>query len=168
MCAFAAVARKKVNPKNGWAKAGGFFAVSIAVFLVCAAARVLVARLLKNNPSFYLWPKIIKIHLVFNHGTAFGLWQDKSSLVFVLAFLCSLALMFWVFLKREKLSYWEIFSFALVLGGAFSNLWERAFLGYVVDYIDLGFWPVFNLADTFISLGCILVLAKNLFSPKFK
>ena len=46
----------------------------------------------------------------------------------------------------------------LILGGAVSNLWDRIFLGFVVDYIDLRVWPVFNLSDSCITVGVGLLL----------
>jgi len=61
---------------------------------------------------------------------------------------------------------WELLSFSFIFGGALANLWERVFLGYVVDYLDLGFWPVFNLADSFITLGCVFLIAGHFFSKK--
>ncbi len=48
-------------------------------------------------------------------------------------------------------------SLALIVGGGLSNLGERLIYGYVVDYIDVGFWPVFNMADSFITIGAILI-----------
>lgn len=47
---------------------------------------------------------------------------------------------------------------ALILGGAMSNLYDRLVLGYVVDYIAFSFWPVFNLADAFLTVGIFLIL----------
>ncbi len=49
-------------------------------------------------------------------------------------------------------------SFGLILGGALSNLFDRIFYGYVVDYIDIRIWPVFNLSDMCISIGVGLML----------
>lgn len=54
---------------------------------------------------------------------------------------------------------------SLILAGALSNIFDRLHFGCVIDFIKLPFWPVFNLADTFITLGVIILLIKNL---KFK
>jgi signal peptidase II len=48
-------------------------------------------------------------------------------------------------------------SYALILGGAISNLVDRFRVGYVIDFIDFRFWPVFNLGDTAITCGIILL-----------
>ena len=49
------------------------------------------------------------------------------------------------------------FSFSLILAGAISNLIDRIFRGYIVDFINVGIWPVFNLADSFNFIGVILI-----------
>jgi len=54
------------------------------------------------------------------------------------------------------------FSIALVLGGAIGNLIDRIVLGYVIDFIDLTFWPAFNVADSAITLGVGLFLLGTL------
>ena len=54
----------------------------------------------------------------------------------------------------------------MILGGALCNLYDRIFSGYVVDYIDLGWWPVFNLSDSLISVGCTLMVITYLIGHK--
>ena len=53
-------------------------------------------------------------------------------------------------------------SYGLILGGAFSNLFDRIWYGYVIDYLDLRVWPVFNLSDTAITVGVGLFLLNSL------
>lgn len=50
--------------------------------------------------------------------------------------------------------------FALIIGGAFGNLIDRIFRGYVIDFLDLEFWTVFNLADLSITVGAMYFFAK--------
>lgn len=56
-------------------------------------------------------------------------------------------------------------SYGLIVGGAFGNIVDRIMFGYVVDYISIGWWPVFNLADTFIVIGIFILI---LFYGKLK
>ena len=63
-----------------------------------------------------------------------------------------------LFIKRPK-SPLLILALSLVLSGAVSNLIDRLFYGYVLDFIDLRFWPVFNIADSAITIGVLLMLA---------
>jgi signal peptidase II len=50
-------------------------------------------------------------------------------------------------------------AFGLVIGGSLSNLLDRVRLGYVTDFLDLRYWPAFNLADSFIVIGVVILLA---------
>jgi signal peptidase II len=52
---------------------------------------------------------------------------------------------------------WQRIALALILGGAVGNLIDRALLGYVVDFIDVRIWPVFNIADSAITVGAVLL-----------
>jgi len=90
--------------------------------------------------------------------------------IFYLAWIIIVSALILFFLKTKKatLRFFLIFIFA----GALSNLIDRIHLGCVVDYIDLKFWPVFNLADIYITIGVIFFLFSTLKSkiqnPKVK
>jgi len=58
----------------------------------------------------------------------------------------------------NKLSNFKFLGLILILSGATSNILDRLYFGCIIDFIDLKFWPVFNLADTFIVLGVIVVI----------
>ena len=88
------------------------------------------------------------MHFVKNTGISFGLLQGTAVLMIIISFLFIGAL--WYF--REEFNNCR-FCFVLLLAGTFGNLIDRIFLGYVVDFFDLGWFPVFNLADAMISLG---------------
>ena len=53
----------------------------------------------------------------------------------------------------------------LVLGGAFANVVDRAVGGTVVDFVDVGWWPSFNLADVWLTVGCVLLMLLSLREP---
>lgn len=50
-----------------------------------------------------------------------------------------------------------VLALSMILGGGLGNLFDRVNMGYVVDFIDVGFWPVFNLADSFVSIGAVML-----------
>jgi signal peptidase II len=58
--------------------------------------------------------------------------------------------------RKSKFSLYSL-SLCLILGGALGNLCDRVFLGYVVDFLDFRIWPVFNIADSAITVGAILL-----------
>ena len=63
-----------------------------------------------------------------------------------------------IFRYKNKL---DNFALGLLLGGTIGNLIDRLVYGYVIDFIDLGFWPSFNLADSFSTIGVFLLLYKH-------
>ena len=92
------------------------------------------------------------IHHVHNSGIAFGLFSSATSIVIVLTALAVLWML--VFFARAGGRH-PVLPVALgfVLGGSAGNLLDRVRLGYVTDFLDLRFWPAFNLADMFIVVG---------------
>ena len=92
------------------------------------------------------------IHHVNNSGIAFGLFSNATSVVIALTALAVLWML--VFFARSGARH-PVLPVALgfVLGGSISNLVVRVRLGHVTDFLDLRFWPAFNLADVFIVVG---------------
>ena len=92
------------------------------------------------------------IHHVRNTGIAFGLFADATSIVIGLTAIAITALV--VFFARSARRHPLLpVAVGFVLGGSISNLVDRLRLGHVTDFLDLDYWPAFNLADTFIVVG---------------
>lgn len=92
------------------------------------------------------------IHHVRNTGIAFGLFAQATSVVIVLTAFAIGALMLF-FARSGRRHPLLPAAVGLVLGGSASNLVDRLRLGHVTDFLDLDYWPAFNLADTFIVVG---------------
>ncbi|ROQ43397.1 signal peptidase II [Marinobacter sp. 3-2] len=115
--------------------------------------------------SFFNW-----VH-VWNKGAAFSLFADGGGwqryFFIAIAVVVSAVL---VKLIRNSHQRTESLALAMVLGGAFGNVIDRVFRGYVVDYLDFHWqswhWPAFNLADVFIVLGVIMILATSFRTQK--
>jgi signal peptidase II len=106
------------------------------------------------------------LYFTFNTGAAFSFLADANGwqewLFGGLALLISLAIISWLF-RTKKAKAWTKFSFMLILGGAVGNLIDRVLYGHVRDFLyfhwhDLLRWPAFNLADSAICLGAILLI----------
>lgn len=111
-----------------------------------------------GNGSIAVYPPILSWTLVHNTGAAFGWWKGSVDLLAVFAAVSSGAILWW--LRRPvRLGI----AWALVAGGALGNLYDRLRFGFVIDYVDVGFWPVFNLADACISCGVGWILIRTLF-----
>ncbi len=93
----------------------------------------------------------------YNTGVAFGLFQGRGSLFTILALLVALAIIYYYpsVPRRE----WGLrLAMGLQLGGALGNLIDRVTVGYVTDFISVGTFPVFNVADASITIGVIVLI----------
>ena len=113
-----------------------------------------------------LIPSILHLTYIQNRGAAFGLLQGHQPLFIGLAVLVI------AWLGREMVkpstSTPVAWGAALVLGGAAGNLLDRVRLGYVVDFIDVRVWPVFNVGDSAITVGVAVLLWSSLFGARGK
>lgn len=98
------------------------------------------------------WLALLRVH---NEGAAFGILEGKMYLFFLVGAVVLLACIYYN--HRCQPAMIEKLSLGLVSGGAIGNLIDRALYGGVVDFVSVGWWPVFNLADSAIVVGAILI-----------
>jgi len=113
--------------------------------------------------------------LMYNTGAAFSFLSEAGGwqrwFFAVVAVLISTVLLVW--LKRLKPEQrWLAVGITLVLGGALGNVWDRLYLGHVIDFIDIYYqdwhWPAFNVADSAIFIGAAMLIIDGLRSDKQK
>jgi signal peptidase II len=92
-----------------------------------------------------------------NSGAAFGMLQGFSLVFTVLAIIVSLAILYY-FPQVSKQDWYLKLALGLQLGGAVGNLIDRLLQGYVTDFISVGSFPVFNVADSSISVGVVVLV----------
>lgn len=111
--------------------------------------------------------------LLHNYGAAFSFLNERDGwqrwLFTVIAIAISAILMVW--LSRLRRGDWRTaLPIALIIGGAIGNLVDRLRYGYVVDFVDVYYgtyhWPAFNIADSAITVGAILMIVMTLFEKK--
>lgn len=108
--------------------------------------------------SFRIIPGVSITH-VRNTGAAFGLFAGSGQIIFWVALAVVVLTLLWFFRSQDMESSWFYVGIGLLVGGALGNLIDRVFRdGLVVDYIDFGWWPVFNVADIAIVLGVIQLM----------
>ncbi len=133
----------------------------VALVIVCAdqlSKLWLKANLAPGETLFEAG--IFRITHVHNTGAAFGLFQDQSFALTIVALLgAALILVCALFMCRfpPLNGMWGKLALGLILGGTIGNLVDRFRLGYVVDFIDIGWWPAFNLADSALVVGAIIL-----------
>ena len=99
---------------------------------------------------------LIAIHVTQNTGAGFGILQGKTIGLAVVSLFIALVVIFnYDRIAKEKSAQ---ILFALFLGGVVGNFIDRLFRGYVIDFIDIGFWPTFNIADAAITVSAFGLL----------
>ncbi len=134
-----------------------------AVFFVDRLLKIWVVQNLNESQGVPLVQGVIHLTRVNNTGAAFGLWRDAPNVLAVFSALSVVSIIAYLAGRFGPVSYAP--AWALVAGGAMGNLYDRLRFGYVVDYLDLRVWPVFNFADTCISLAVAWILFSFLKKP---
>jgi signal peptidase II len=131
--------------------------IVISILFFDQAAKLLVIKSLSLNESIPVLRGIFHISLVHNRGAAFGLLNNQVP-VFIAATLLAIVLIA-LSLKNSKANRLSLYNISLylILGGALGNLIDRLLFGYVIDFLDFRFWPVFNIADSAITIGAVLL-----------
>jgi len=107
-------------------------------------------------------PGILNFNFVRNTGSAFGLFQGGSEWLKILAIFAVVLLA--IYYVRQASKDWVLaLALGLQVGGALGNIIDRFRYGYVVDFIDLPRWPTFNIADSAITVGVVLLMYALLF-----
>jgi signal peptidase II len=125
-----------------------FAGITLLVVVLDQLSKYLI---LYFNPSWNLG--LLSIHLIKNTGAGFGILQNQSFWLGIVSLAAALMILF-EYQKVDK-KYWSQVLFGILLGGILGNMFDRFFRGFVVDFIDLGWWPAFNIADAGITLSII-------------
>jgi signal peptidase II len=134
----------------------GLLAVAIAAIAADQATKQIVASQLGYGEEVHVLGPF-SLHHVQNSGIAFGLFQNSTAVV-TLATTVAVAWMVWFFARSGGRHPVLPTALGLLIGGSVSNLTDRLRLGHVTDFLDVGWWPAFNLADTFICVGVAILL----------
>ncbi|HEX9121294.1 MAG TPA: signal peptidase II [Terriglobales bacterium] len=148
------------------------FLIAILVIVLDRMSKWLVAGSINLHDSISVLPGFFRLTHVQNSGAAFGLFAESSSewkvAILILFSLLALAVVSALLWKNSHSMTTTGVGLALILGGAVGNLWDRLLTGHVVDFLDfyLGsyHWPAFNVADSAIVIGALLLVAEILFA----
>ncbi|MFT7406292.1 signal peptidase II [Zhongshania sp.] len=163
-----------VNSEMAAQRRGRFFwlLVATAVVVLDQITKYFANTMLDYASPVEIFP-VLNITLHYNPGAAFSFLSDAGGwqrwLFSVIALAVSAYICVWLMrLRREQ---WLLsLALALVLGGALGNLWDRLFLGYVIDFVSVhwgdSYFPTFNIADAGISVGACLLLLDMVVNPE--
>ena len=149
-------------PRVLWFRDRLLFSAVVTVLVIDQASKYLVKTNLRLHES---WPKegLLRLTHGTNTGTAFGLFPDQT-FVLILASFFAIGFLYYFYRTQALPSRLLRLAIGLQLGGAFGNLFDRIKDGAVVDFIDVGWWPVFNLADSSIVVGITVLVSVVLLS----
>jgi signal peptidase II len=133
------------------------YAVAALILSLDQFTKFLVTKNLSLNESVPVIRGLLYITLIHNRGAAFGIFKNQISLFILTATFAIIMIYFNLEKTKEGLRSLYGASLCLILAGAVGNLIDRLFLGYVVDFLDFRIWPVFNVADSAITVGAILL-----------
>ncbi|WP_025746972.1 signal peptidase II [Caldicoprobacter faecalis] len=140
--------------------------VFIVAFIVVLdqVTKYLAKTYLKPVGSIPLIPNVFHFTYVENRGAAFGILQNQRWLFIVLTVVVSAVIVYYLFTRSQESIVLTI-ALSMILGGAIGNLIDRLRLGYVVDMLHFVLidYPVFNVADSFVVIGTILLAYYILF-----
>lgn len=131
------------------------FFVPLIIFLD-QTTKIFFTRVLSLNQSLPVIRGVFHLTLIHNRGAAFGILRNQAWL-FIFTAIIAIALIY----SNLKSSTSRLLSYKLALSfiasGALGNLIDRLIFGYVIDFLDFRIWPVFNIADSAITIGAILL-----------
>lgn len=141
----------------------------IALVLVDQISKILVVSLMNLNQQITIIPHLLNFHFTYNTGAAWSIFSDQRVFLTILSLVASIIFLYVMkdfSMKKNKL---YSISILLITSGTIGNLIDRAFRSNgVVDFLEFGFidFPVFNVADSFLTVGVILLAIYVIFISK--
>ncbi|PDV97252.1 signal peptidase II [Candidatus Chloroploca asiatica] len=140
--------------------------VGVSIFVLDQMSKAWAVNVLGPEPhqrSLYLFDDWLILIYTRNTGVAFGLFQNLSALFIVTSLLITGGLIYAYIAYLPNQRRLIQGATGLIVGGALGNVLDRIRLGYVVDFISVGWWPVFNLADSAITVGTLTLATYLIF-----
>ena len=160
----------RVKDSRGW-----LLLLSVLVVVADRVTKWLASTRIEMGSNVIVIPHVFAISHVENPGAAFSLFNDSSSparvrwLLLIFSLLAAFAVLVALFKLGRRMTATTV-ALALILGGALGNAWDRLRFGYVIDFLEVHIihyhWPDFNVADSAIVVGGILLVFDALFSGK--
>lgn len=144
-----------------------YIAIIVILPVLAQCIRTVIESNVKPEGFISVIPGVFSLTYSENRGVAFGLFQD-GTLIFATVTSIVIILFSILLFKNYKKSKLFATAAALIIGGGLGNLIERIFLGYVVDYLSLSFFPpICNFADYCITAGTICLIVYLIFFSDF-
>ncbi|MGE5395988.1 MAG: signal peptidase II [Chitinophagales bacterium] len=141
-----------------------FVLVFIGILGLDQLTKYLVRAYMEVNQSIPLIQNILHLSYVRNQGAAFGLFPGLQEILMFSAIVVIIGVL--IYIRKQQPPALTVFSLVLIAAGAAGNLIDRLVFNSVIDFMDFRFWPVFNVADSSLVVGTILLAWLILFPRK--
>ena len=142
--------------------------ISILTLVVDILTKQLVLNTMLEHQSISIIEKFFSITYAKNTGVAFSFLEGKIPLIIIMTSIVIILIL--KYIKSTNPNKYEKLCYGLIIGGAIGNLIDRVIYGYVIDFLDFNLFgypfPIFNLADTAIVLGVIILLILSLIESR--
>ena len=142
------------------------FIISILIIFIDQIIKKMVSMFMLDGISKNFIGQVIKLSKAYNTGAAFSFGSNNTIIIIVINIILIVGLVYFVLKNYNKVCNLNKISFALIIGGGISNLVDRIFRGYVVDYLSFNigslYFPIFNFADVCIVLSIIFIFVHML------
>lgn len=151
-------------PENSGNNLKSWLWISLLVIVLDQVTKLLADNMLGYHQPVAIMP-MFNLTLLYNTGAAFSFLSDAGGwqrwFFIVLSITISIVLIIWLHRLKPQQKL-QMTAIALILGGAIGNLIDRSIYGHVIDFIDVYYkvhhWPAFNIADSAISIGAVLLI----------
>jgi len=145
--------------------------MSFLVFFADQFSKLLIRKNFLEYDSIDVIGEFFKLTFIYNHGMVFGIQPFFSKWILnIITFAITVYLLYYIGVRKNEKLTLENIGFALILGGGLGNLYDRIFLGKVVDFLDFGInhyrWYTFNIADSAVTVGIVLIAIYEIFFNK--
>ena len=130
------------------------FSTALIVLIIDQLTKFLIKTNFQLNESAALIKNIFHLTYIHNFGAGFGLLQQQKWILVFISLVVVGVILYYLDRIKEKEKLLQ-FLVGFVLGGTIGNLIDRLSFGYVIDFLDFQVWPIFNLADSFVTIGVI-------------
>ena len=150
-------------------KRGLYLLIILGIFLADKISKIIINSIFSQDNSHVI--SVIKgffnIIYVENRGAIWGTFQEYTLPITIVSIIALFFLLFYFFKIPQECKL-ELIAFSFVCGGALGNISDRIIQGYVVDFVDMYVgkfhWATYNIADSFISIGIVLLLISIIFN----
>lgn len=154
-----------------FSRAGPALVLILIALVLDQASKIAVDHFLPFQMPVDLLP-VLSLYRTYNTGVAFSMFAGASGIMIVGLRLAIVAFVVWLWLRTPATRRLAHLGFVLVVAGAFGNLVDRFLYGHVIDFVlfHVGTWSfaVFNLADSFITVGAVLIGFDEIFGNREK